>query len=257
MERGGLAVEVRGLVKSFNGRVVLAGINLEAPWDMVVAVVGPNGSGKTTLLRIIAGLEKPDSGLVVARGRPLLVFQENLLLPWMRLRDNIALGLRYAGLPRSVVEERVREASRLLGLEEHLDKYPWQVSGGTARKAAIARILVLDPDILLLDEPLAGLDVGARRVLLERVAGVAHETGKAVIVVDHSIESVAPYADRVYIISSPPARILARVDLEGAPAGERLGLVYEALKRSLGGAGLGGPEEPEGADRPARVAGGA
>jgi ABC-type nitrate/sulfonate/bicarbonate transport system ATPase subunit len=255
MERGGLAVEVRGLVKSFDGRLVLAGIDLEAPWGGVVAVVGPNGSGKTTLLRIIAGLERPDRGIVRVGGRALLVFQENLLLPWMRLRENIALGLRYARLPRRVIEEKVGEASRLLGLEEHLDKYPWQVSGGTARKAAIARILVLDPDILLLDEPLAGLDVEARGVLLERLARVAHEKGKTVVVVDHSIESVAPYADRVYIISHPPARILARVDLEGVPAHGRLGLVYEALKRSLGGEGVDGPEEPEGADRPARVAG--
>jgi len=255
MERGGVAGEVRGLVKSFDGRPVLGGIDLDAPWGRVGAVVGPNGSGKTTLLRIIAGLEEPDSGIVRVRGRALLVFQENLLLPWMKLRDNIALGLRYAGLPRSAVEERVREAARLLGLEDHLDKYPWQVSGGTARKAAIARILVLDPDILLLDEPLAGLDIETRRSLLGRVAGIAREGGKAVVVVDHSVESVAPYADRVYIMSHPPARIIARVELEDTPPHARLGLVYEALKESLGGVGVGVSEEREGADKPARVAG--
>ncbi|WP_168371209.1 ABC transporter ATP-binding protein [Pyrodictium occultum] len=224
-------VEAREVWKSYNGRPVLAGVSVEARGSEIVGIVGPNGSGKTTLLRIIAGLERPDKGRVVVRGRALLVFQENLLLPWKRLRDNIALGLRYRGAPRRVVEERIAWAARLLGIEEHLDKYPGEVSGGTARKAAVARMLVLDPDILLLDEPLAGLDVESRRSLLEAVDAIAHRHGKTVVIVDHILDEVAYYADRVYVLTQPPARVEAEVELRDAPRAERLAIVYEALSR--------------------------
>ena len=233
MEHRGLALRVKNVYKSFDSHLVLSGVSLEARRGEVAAIVGPNGSGKTTLLRIIAGLEKPDSGKVELYGKPLLVFQENLLLPWKKIRDNIALGLVYAGMARGEIEQRVKEVAKLLGLEEHLDKYPWQVSGGTARKAAIARILVLDPDILLLDEPLAGLDIGTRRALLERITSIAHERGKTVIVVDHSVESVAPYVDKIYIVSYPPARIKAQVNLREKEPGERIAEVYRVLGGSL------------------------
>ncbi|MET1128254.1 MAG: ATP-binding cassette domain-containing protein [Thermoproteota archaeon] len=232
MERGDVAVTVKGVVKNFGSTRVLDGVSLEARRGEVVAVVGPNGCGKTTLLRIIAGLEDPDEGHVEVRGKALMVFQENLLLPWKRIRENIALGLVYAKLPRDTVERRVAEAARLLDLEEHLDKYPWQVSGGTARKAAIARVLVLDPDVLLLDEPLAGLDIVTRKALLERVTYVAHGIGKSVIVVDHSIEAVARYADRIYVLSYPPTRVEAAIDLSNVSQRERPKVIYEALMRA-------------------------
>lgn len=235
MERRGIALEARGVSKSYSGRPVLVAVDLEARWGEVVAIVGPNGAGKTTLLRILAGLEEPDAGTVRLHGRALMVFQENLLLPWKRLGDNILLGLRYARVPRGVARERLEWASRLLGLEGYLDKYPWQVSGGTARKAAIARILVLDPDILLLDEPLAGLDVSTRRSLMEGLVSVARGRGKAVVVVDHSVDSVARYADRLYILSQPPGRVVAVVDLTGVPPGERPGRVYRELERIASG----------------------
>ncbi len=135
MEHRGIALRAMSIYKSFGDRLVLSGVSIEAYRGEVVAIVGPNGSGKTTLLRIIAGLEKPDKGRVDLRGRALLVFQENLLLPWKKLRDNIALGLVYAGLPRREIERRVSEAARLLGLTEYLDKYPWQVSGGHCEKS--------------------------------------------------------------------------------------------------------------------------
>ncbi len=231
MEYRDIALRATSIYKSFGDRLVLSGVNIEAYRGEVVAIVGPNGSGKTTLLRIIAGLEEPDKGRVELHGKALLVFQENLLLPWKKLRDNIALGLVYARLPRVEIERRISEASKLLGLTEYLDKYPWQVSGGTARKAAIARILVLDPDILLLDEPLAGLDIETRRALLERIVAIAHEKGKTVIVVDHSVEAVSPYADRVYIISYPPTRVEASIDLRGTEPEKRLSLVYSVLSK--------------------------
>ncbi len=113
-------------------------------------------------------------------------------------------------------------AARLLNFVEHLDKYPWEVSGGTARKAAIARVLVLDPDILLLDEPLAGLDAATRRSLMESLYNVAKREGKTVVVVDHNFEVVSEYSDRVFVLPHPPARVEAVIDLKSIPKSERL-----------------------------------
>ena len=225
-------VEATDVWKSFNGAAVLAGVSIHARRGEVVGIVGPNGCGKTTLLRIIAGLEKPDRGRVVVRGRALLVFQENLLLPWRRLKDNIALGLFYRGVPRRKAMEIVESVARMLGILEHLDKYPGEVSGGTARKAAIARMLVLGPDILLLDEPLAGLDVESRRSLGEAIRRIA-ASGKTVILEDHNLDEASRIADRVYVLTTPPTRVEAVVDLRGVPPGERPAALYEALSRAV------------------------
>ncbi len=228
---GRAVLRARGIWKSYNGRAVLADVNVEARRGELTVIIGPNGAGKTTLLRILAGLEPPDRGTVEAHGRVLLVFQENLLLPWRRLRDNILLGLKYHGVPRGERLERLRRVAELLGITEHLDKYPGEVSGGTARKAAIARMLVLEPDVLLLDEPLAGLDASSRRSLLEALRSLARQ-GRAIILVDHSLSDVASYADVVYVLSQAPGRVIARLGLRGLAAGERIRLLYEAMLRA-------------------------
>ena len=228
---GKIVLRARGIWKSYNGRTVLADVDVEARRGELTAIIGPNGAGKTTLLRILAGLEPPDRGTVEAHGRVLLVFQENLLLPWRRLRDNILLGLRYHKVPPGKRLERLRRVAELLGITEHLDKYPGEVSGGTARKAAIARMLVLEPDVLLLDEPLAGLDAGSRRSLLEALCSLARQ-GRAIIVVDHSLSDVATYADVVYVLSQAPGRVIARLVLRGLAARERARLLYEAMLKA-------------------------
>lgn len=224
------AVEARCLSKRYGGRTVLDCVSLEAGRGELVAVVGPNGAGKSTLLRILAGLEEPDGGSLRAE-KPLgLVFQENMLLPWRSLRDNIAMGLRYRRLPRGEAEERVRRAAELLGIAGYLDRRPGEVSGGTARKAAVARMLVLEPRVLLLDEPLAGLDAASRRSLLEALRRIA-DGGRAVILVDHSLADVAAVADRVYVLSPPPGRVAAVLDLAALPPGERAKRLAEAMLR--------------------------
>ncbi len=221
------AVRVVDLYKSFGPEQVLGGISLEVVRGEAVGIVGPNGCGKTTLLRIIAGLEEPDRGEALVRGRLGLVPQDNLLLPWRTLRGNLELALRLAGVEGREAEERIRRVSELLGIEEHLDKYPARVSGGTARKAAIARALALEPDILLLDEPYTGLDVASIASLQEALQKLRRSSGISMIIVSHQLDELVEIADRVYVLTHRPARVKGVVDLR--ETGRSVGEVYRHL----------------------------
>ncbi|RUM47454.1 MAG: hypothetical protein DSY37_02410 [Hyperthermus sp.] len=227
-----ITVKATNIWKSYGENTVLAGVSIEAEKGEIVAIVGPNGAGKTTLLRIIAGLEKADKGTITTRGNTLLVFQENLLLPWKKLRDNITLGLKYRRTPPHQASKALEQVAELLGLKNHLDKYPGQVSGGTARKAAIARMLVLNPDILLLDEPLAGLDLKSRENLATTLEAIARK-GKTIIIVDHSLEDIARIADKVYILNGPPGKITAKIDLKNTKREEKQIKLHEQIAKTL------------------------
>ena len=211
---GEALVLVRDLEKSFNGEKILGGISLEAKRDEVVGIVGPNGTGKSTLVKILAGVEKPDSGEISVRGNLSVVYQEDYLLPWKRLHDNICLSPRFHGGECDPVT-----VAKRLGIEEFLERYPKEVSGGTRRKAAIARALLLDFDVLILDEPFTGLDTESKDTLLS-IVGELSKTGKAVIIVSHQLEELFRVVDRVYVLRGRPAvvkKILRREELgEGA-----------------------------------------
>ncbi len=198
---GEALVLVRDLEKSFNGEEILGGISLEAKGGEVVGIVGPNGTGKSTLVRILAGVERPDSGEVSVKGKLSVVYQEDYLLPWKRLRDNLCLGPRFHGRECDPVA-----IAKKLGIEGFLDLYPKEVSGGTRRKAAIARALLLDFDVLILDEPFTGLDTESKDTLLS-IVGELSKTGKAVIIVSHQLEELFRVAHRVYVLHGRPAKV--------------------------------------------------
>ena len=206
------AVVVRGVMKSYGSTPVLAGVSLTVARGESAGIVGPNGAGKSTLLRIIAGIEEPDAGEVIVRGSVGYVPQETILLPWRTLRGNILLAARIRGVPRDRAARILEEYSRLLGLRDYLDYYPRQVSGGTARKAQILMALVLEPDILLLDEPFTGLD----RDTIEALQGAIRELKKrrfTIIVVSHMIDELMGICDRLYVLTHRPARVRRVIDL--------------------------------------------
>ncbi|MDK2371801.1 MAG: ATP-binding cassette domain-containing protein [Candidatus Korarchaeota archaeon] len=230
-------LDISSVYKSFS-EPVLVDISLNLNGGEVLGVVGPNGCGKTTLLRIMAGLELPDRGSVRREGKVGIVFQEDRLLPWKTLWENVALGLKYHGMRGEELAKRVREYSSMVGLtDSDLSLHPRKASGGTRRKAALVRALVLEPEILLLDEPFTGLDVKARASLREALKWIWDEYGLSTVIVSHQLEELLLLADRVYVLTPKPARVAEEIDLRGMDLERRLERVKEALFHILSRSG--------------------
>ena len=220
LERGGVAV--RNLSKSYplNGEVrpVLRGLDLTVRGGEVLAIVGPSGCGKTTLLRLLAGLEAPDRGEVLIDGHPVegvgteraVIYQEPRLLPWLTVLDNVAFGLDLRGVPAPEARDRARHYIRLVGLSEFETAWPRQLSGGMAQRVGIARALTVQPEILLLDEPLGALDAMTKLTMQEELTRIWREEAVTMVLVTHDLEEAIFLADRVLVLSSdgtPPAVI--------------------------------------------------
>jgi len=202
-------LEIKDLAKSFviDGRVhpVFRRFDLAIERGAFVVIVGESGSGKTTLLRIIAGLEAADRGSVAVGGKPVggvgnervMVFQEPRLLPWLTVRKNVRFGLELRDAPRDAIDRKVDEALRLVGLDAFASAYPRQLSGGMAQRVGIARALVTDPEILLLDEPLGALDAMTRMRMQQELERLWQQNGATMIMVTHDIEEAVYLADRI------------------------------------------------------------
>jgi NitT/TauT family transport system ATP-binding protein len=188
---------------------VLDGVSLELLPGRVTAIAGPSGCGKSTLLAIAAGLLAPQSGQVVNRfDRTAFVFQEPRLLPWRRTIANIAFGLKALG---SDFPERTQKAEALanrLGLAGALDKYPHQLSGGMRQRVALGRALAVEPDLLLLDEPLGAQDPERRAELQDLLRSLIAERGTAALLVTHDAAEAERMADQVIFLSAAPGRVL-------------------------------------------------
>ncbi len=199
-------LQLRGVSQSFGSVSVLSDLNLSVARGEFVALVGPSGCGKTTILNILAGHLNPTSGEVIRGGKARMVFQSDGLLPWMTARENIELGVRH--LPKAPErEDKVRELLALVGLREFGDHFPHQLSGGMRQRIEIARALVGETEILLLDEPFGALDFLTRLRLRDELARLLQEFPRTVILVTHDIEEAAHLADRVLVLGERPASV--------------------------------------------------
>ncbi len=221
----GGALEVEDVSHAFDLRgallPVLDRIRLSAEPGAFTALLGPSGCGKSTLLRLVAGLDTPlrgqirVDGAVVTKPHPsrVVVFQDPTLYPWRTVRKNVALGLEARGIARAE-RERVATALDLVGLTAFADAYPHQLSGGMAQRAALARALVNDPTLLLLDEPLGKLDSMTRLTMQAELVRLWQREGFAALLVTHDVEEALLLANRVVVLSDRPARIKAIVPVD-------------------------------------------
>ena len=226
-----LAVDLRGVIKTYdNGVAALGPIDLGVRRGEFVSLLGPSGCGKSTALRLIAGLNAPTSGTVqvarpavkVSGDHPIgFVFQEPTLMPWTTVRENVRLPLKLAHMPFSAAKTRIDEALAQVGLSEFADSYPRELSGGMKMRVSLARALVTDPDILLMDEPFAALDEITRFRLNNDLLALWRSLRKTVIFVTHSVFESVYLSQRVLVMTSRPGRIAAEIGIETAePRGE-------------------------------------
>lgn len=205
-----MSLHVTGLGHRFGLTDVLEAIELSLRPGESVALVGPSGCGKTTLLNLIAGLDQPSAGRIDnGYVTDAYVFQQPRLLPWKTALDNIALGLKAAGVAPRQRGDRARGLGLRLGLaEEDMDKFPHQLSGGMQSRVALARALVLEPDLLLLDEPFSALDVGLKAELYALLLREMAARGASLLMITHDLMEAVRLADRILMMAPGPGRIV-------------------------------------------------
>ncbi|HEX2116812.1 MAG TPA: ABC transporter ATP-binding protein [Alphaproteobacteria bacterium] len=199
----------------------LGPIDLDLRPGEFFAVVGPSGCGKSTLLEVLAGLTRATSGTVEFEGVPIageipdgigVVFQEDASFSWLTVADNIGFGLRENGMPAPERRKRVEQAVAIMGLEGFADAYPAQLSGGMRQRVCIARTLVLQPRLILLDEPFGALDQQTRLLMGEELLKLWRKTGATVFLITHALDEAAMLADRIGVMSARPGRLLEIVE---------------------------------------------
>jgi NitT/TauT family transport system ATP-binding protein len=199
----------------------LGPITLQLQKGEFFAVVGPSGCGKSTLLDLIAGLTPATQGTIEFEGRPIrgavpdgvgVVFQEDACFPWLTVTDNIAFGLREAGIGGEELQARLNHALDLMGLRDFARAYPAQLSGGMRQRVCIARTLVLQPRLILLDEPFGALDQQTRLLMGDELLRVWRDTGATVLLITHALDEAAMLADRIAVMSARPGRVLEIVE---------------------------------------------
>lgn len=220
----GKTLSIQNVNKSFtvDGQKVdvLKDINLEVQEGEFIAIVGHSGCGKSTLLKIIAGLEKNDTGLVTVDGKEVngpgmdrgMIFQEHRLFPWMSIEKNVQLGLK--GLSKEEKTKLSDQYLELVKLSEFKKAYPSQLSGGMSQRAAIARSLVSQPEVLLLDEPFGALDALTKIELQEELLKIRERFHNTMLMVTHDIEEAVYLADRIVVMSARPGRIKDVIKVE-------------------------------------------
>jgi NitT/TauT family transport system ATP-binding protein len=218
-------LRLKGVSRSFQTPrgllVALEDLHLEVREGEFLCLVGPSGCGKSTLLSLLAGLDRPTAGEIWMDGRPvegpgtdrIVIFQELGLFPWLTVQENVEFGLRMQGVGKRERRERSQHYLRLVHLSRFETSYVHQLSGGMKQRVALARSLVTEPDVLLMDEPFAALDAQTRDLLHEELARLWAETGKTIVFVTHNVREAVRLGDRVMLLTFRPGRIKSQFDI--------------------------------------------
>ena len=217
-----MSVEFRDVVKRYGTATAVAGVSFTVEAGTLVTLLGPSGCGKTTTLRMIAGLELPSAGRILIAGRDVtnlsatqrdvsMVFQSYALFPHMSVLDNVCYGLRRSGLGRKEAADRARDGLAQVGLTGFEERQPSELSGGQQQRVAVARALVLEPAVLLFDEPLSNLDARLRRRMREEIRELQQRLGLTVVYVTHDQQEAMAVSDRIIVMNA------GRIEQQGKP----------------------------------------
>jgi NitT/TauT family transport system ATP-binding protein len=201
--------------------MAIENVSLSIGEGQFVCLVGPSGCGKTTLLNILAGLDKPSKGKVVLNGRPvieagpdrIMVFQDNALFPWLKVIDNVQFGLKVAGVEKEKRREISMHYLDMMQLSKFAEANTYQLSGGMKQRVSIARALVMDPEILLMDEPFAALDSQTRDLLLVELQLIWAKTRKTIVFVTHNISESVCLGDKVVVFTRQPGKVKKEIEI--------------------------------------------
>lgn len=218
---------------------VLRGITLQIKKGEFITIVGHSGCGKSTLLKIMCGLVDYEDGIVERNGHAVegpgpncgMVFQDHRLLPWLKIKDNVGFGLR--GIPKEEKAEKVRKHLEMVGLAGFENSYPAQLSGGMSQRAAIARGLVNNPTILLLDEPFGALDALTRIQMQKEILRIQKEEGTTMVMVTHDIDEAIYLGDRIVVMSARPGEIKEIIKVDKADSRNRGSAGFAAYKKKI------------------------
>jgi len=200
----------------------LRDIEIEIRNEEFLSLLGPSGCGKSTILKLVAGLEPATSGELRIKGQPIVgspdkmgvVFQRDVLLDWRNILDNVLISAEFRGLPVKNYEKRARDLLQLFGLSGFEDRHPWELSGGMRQRASICRALLVDPELLLMDEPFGALDALTRDELNLELQRMWLETRKTVLFITHSITEAVYLSDRVVIMSRNPGEVVETIEID-------------------------------------------
>jgi NitT/TauT family transport system ATP-binding protein len=240
---GALAFKLENLSVDYgSGQMPIAGLNLDICAGEVTCILGGSGCGKTTLLKALGGfVVGQDNGGVLFEGRYLegpsprvvMIFQENNLYPWLTVRGNVSFGLRFKPGSAAQRRQRVDAMLEMVGLSGASERYPHQLSGGMRQRTAIARALVTDPEVLLLDEPFSALDIGLRRRMHELMETLWERTYKTIVMVTHNVEEAIRVGHRVIVLGGQPAQVLIDRECRTPEFKDRYSPAFLQLQRDV------------------------
>nr|WP_090340044.1 ABC transporter ATP-binding protein [Mycolicibacterium malmesburyense]CRL68931.1 nitrate/sulfonate/bicarbonate ABC transporter ATPase [Mycolicibacterium malmesburyense] len=226
------AAELRHVDKWYGDHHVLVDVSLKVGRGEIVALIGRSGSGKSTVLRVLAGLSTDHAGERIVSGAPALAFQEPRLFPWRDVRTNVRYGLTRSGWGKDLVRDRAERALADVGLADRADAWPLTLSGGQAQRVSLARALVAEPELLLLDEPFGALDALTRLSMRELLLDLWREHGFGVLLVTHDVDEAVALADRVLVLDD--GRVTHTLEIAD-PRGSAIAQTYRAeLLEQLG-----------------------